>query len=138
MSIGEDFRTALISSTAIDAIISGSSGIGLIAQGHTAEDVDPPRIWFERASSDEELDVGGTGGIVDTHFNVECISEDVDECQDLADAVKGFLHGKIGLLGTIHAQFVFVTDHDDDYVPRADTDQGLFIGALDVHVRHVK
>lgn len=140
MAIDTDLRAHLVADSGVQGEISDTSAYGSIQvnkidQGVTTD----PKLWLQRTSSAEELFLNGSKtGLVETTFDIECISTNIDSCMDLADAVKDCLHGYQGKLGTgARAYLVEVEDHDDNYYPKnQDDDAGYHIAALAVRILH--
>lgn len=75
-----------------------------------------------------------------SEFDVEVISDDIDEAQNQADAIKTALQslGAGVTIGTTYCQAIFVELHNDDYISRVvlNTDDGLHVCAFSVRVFH--
>lgn len=132
MSLGGNFRSHLLASTGIAAVVSDR-----IHQTKMSEQSSFPAIWFQRVGEEEEITLDGEGGLKQTTFDLECISTDLDESIDLGITVKRYIHGWSGTLSgtTATVQGVFVRDKDDDYIPRNEgSDDGRTVSALSVEV----
>ncbi len=135
--IGENLRTVLVNSTAIKAEFAGIAAVGACAQNVIYEVAPTPRIWYQQQSESEEVDLDGSGGLSEAAFDIEVISDDVDEAQDIARAIKRFLNGKYGTFGTQTALGCFVEDHNDDYVPRGIGDEtGYHVAAINATIMY--
>lgn len=135
--IAENLGTVIVGSTAILAVFPGAATPNAVVQSVEPEYPPHPRIWYGRNGSNEELTLDAAGGLVEHTFDVEVISDDLDECQDIASVVKRYLHGKRGTFGTQTVQGVFVEDQTDDYVPRGlSGEEGLHVAALSVNIWH--
>jgi hypothetical protein len=133
--IGENLRTAIVSSTAVLHVFADAAGANRVCQAIEPEEPEHPRIWYGRSGSNEDVDLAGAGGLVEDTFDVEVISDDLDEAQDIAMVVKRFLNGKRGTFGGGSVQGIFVQDHNDDYIPRGISDEsGLNVAALSVSI----
>lgn len=131
-TIGQDLRTFITASTSINDVISGRMHQNKIDQSSTQD-----RIWYMRTNEDEALTLDGTGGLKNTDFDVECISDDAGTAITLAEKVKERTHGYNGTVGNQSAQGIFVTDKDDDYIPRTnESDDGNHVAALTVSIWH--
>lgn len=129
--IGENLRTVLIASTAIQAAMPTVELPARCTQNLIYQDTPKPQVWYGRSSSVEEVDLSGAGGLVESEWDIEVISDDLDEAQDIADAVKRFLNGKYGAFGTQTLLGCFVQDHNDEYVPKSIGDEsGYNVAAL--------
>jgi uncharacterized protein YheU (UPF0270 family) len=68
-------------------------------------------------------------------YDIEIVSDDVDEAVDIADRVKVIADGFNGTFGATTCQGIFVEDHDDSYQPRGvDEDEAVYIQALRVEI----
>lgn len=135
-SIGENLRTFITASTAISDQFDSITDVGVVEQNTIREDAPSPRIWFQRSQQNEPLDVDGTGGLVESLWDIEVHSEtSADETLDIADVLKTRLHGHQGKLGTQTVQGIFVEDHDDDYLVKGDaSENGLHVAALSARI----
>lgn len=80
-----------------------------------------PRCLFYRTSTDDQLDLGGGAGHIQTEYAAEFISDDLDEANTAAVAVRegtNKLHGKFGTFGSGSVKACFVADQDEDFIPR--------------------
>jgi len=129
-----DLRALITSSTAITALVSTR-----VHYNHLPESSARPHIWYRVASDNEELTMDGTGGLHEAFVDLECVGVTEDSAQDLADAVKEFLHGHKGAMGASTASAIFVTDKDDDYVPFAiESDEGAHVDAYTLHIWYAR
>ncbi len=134
-SIGENLRTFLVSSTAIQDLFDDVTAKNVVEQTAWPENPPSPRIWYGRVSEEEPRDLDGCGGIVFSLWDIECQSTDLDEVLNIAAAVKTRLDAYAGLMGDQTVQGVFVTDHDDDYVWKSvGEDAGIDASALQVRI----
>ena len=68
-------------------------------------------------------------------FDVEIVSDDIDEAADIAERVKTYADGFSGTFGGTTIQGLFVEDHDDDYRSRAVADdEAVFVQALQLQL----
>ena len=135
-SIGENLRTFLVNSTALSTFFDSIGGIGVIEQNTVREDAPSPRVWFQRADQRDEVDLSGTGGIIDSRWDIEVHSEtSVDEALDITDALKTRLNGYRGTFGNGSILGSFVEDHDDQYLPKGDgSEDGLNIASIQARI----
>jgi hypothetical protein len=96
-----------------------------------------PAIWYARAARDEQLThdgaPSGSGGLTQHRFNLECLSTDLANAEDLAEAAWSYLHGHRGAMGERTVQGVFCANQDDDYIERgAAGDEGIHTAAIAV------
>jgi hypothetical protein len=132
MSIEEDLRTYLLAATTIQTVVGDR-----IHHNHVPESSDLPYVWYRRSSEINEVDMDGPGGLFNTEFDIECYAADDAEAQELGDSVRARLNGVRGTVGASTVQGIFVTDKDDDYIPRGDaSDDGLNQVALTANVWH--
>jgi len=127
----------VVGSTALLAVFSDAAAPQSMQQAGNPESPAHPRIWYGRTGASEEVDLAGDGGLTEEHFDLEVISDDLDEAQHIASVVKRFLNGKRGTFGTQTVQGVFVNDHNDDYIPRGISDEsGLNVAAISITIWH--
>ena len=135
--LGENLRTVIVASTAVLAECADIADGGRCTQGTEVQSPTLPRIWYARSSEREDLDLGGEGGLVESEWDLEVISDDLDEAQDLAHVVKRFLRGKRGTFGTQTVLGTFVEDHNDEYISKSvDAESGYQVAALRVRIFH--
>lgn len=131
-AIGEDIRTWLLADASIAAVVGTNAATSRIHQNKPPQNESTPYIWYGRATTENEDaidDPAGTDPFTQI-FDVESISDDIDECIDLADLLKA-KHLFRGTIGNGTVQGVFITDHADDYIPRGDnSDDGRHVAAL--------
>lgn len=87
-----------------------------------------PYIWLQQAGVNYETCTDAEHGEepVDWLFDIESVSDDVDEAAELAGMVRRRLHAYRGDFGDSTVQAVLVEDHEDDYIPRNEfEDAGL-------------
>lgn len=134
-SMGENLYTFITSSTGVAKAFTDAGAVvtndGAVEQNTIREDPPLPWIWFGRESENEDLDFAGNGLIGESLWDVECYSDDIDEVHDVVAAVKTRLHGHRGSFGAGSVHGIFVTDHDDEYVPKGNaSEEGIFVAAL--------
>lgn len=135
--LGQNIRSAIVGSTAVKAAFPGVAAPGACQQATESQDERDPRIWFARNVENEELELDGTGGLVESFWDLEVISEDQDSSQQIAAVVKRFLHGKRGALGNMTIQGCFCSDHDDQYIPQGvAADSGYHVASVRLQVFH--
>jgi len=108
-----------------------------MSQGVVPEQIVTPYIWFSRGSTEDldTLDASPGEQPFMTAFNVEAISDDLDEAQDIAAALKARLNKYRGAFADSTVKGIFVTDHNDDYYPRGlGADEGRHVAALRVEI----
>jgi hypothetical protein len=112
-----------------------------VYQNHVPSVGTLPFVWFRRRGVEYLNCLGET----ETKpwrefFDIECVSETMEEAEDVADAVRARLHCARGALGstTTIYNWVDVRDQSDDYVPRnMQADEVLHVVSLDVEVCNV-
>ncbi len=133
-SIGENLKTFLTVDT------TTLSSAHRVSQNKVPQHIENqfPRIWFTRSDRFDYTDLDGTkGGMVLSTFDLECISDDVDQALDLADAVYEVLHAYRGSFGAGTVKGCFVDSQDDDYVPKGiGDDEGLHVAAQSLRIFH--
>lgn len=144
-SLGENLRSFIVTSTGVIAASSNWTAstitrAGAVQQNEFMQDPPSPRIWFTRTSQVEDVDMSAVGGLVESFWDIECQSDDVNEAIAIADAVKARLNGYQGVFGTTASstsdvQGIFLTDHDDDYIPKDNAaDEGTSVAALSARI----
>ena len=126
MSLAVDLRTFLAAGSAIGALVT-SDGVARIHQGHVPEGTALPFVWFAQVGAEWQGTLGGSAGEApfSRSFDLECVSDDLGEAADLAEAVRSRLSDYRGTFGASEVQGVFCEDHSEDYQPRAaDPDYG--------------
>lgn len=125
-SVAEDLRTLLLESGTVRALVDQR-----IHQSKMPEQSAYPAVWFMRAGRDAELTHDGDAGLTAHEFALECLSTQLAEAEDLAEAVWDYLHGYRGAMGTRTVQGIFCSNQDDDYLPRgAAGDETVYTSAL--------
>ena len=131
--IGVDFRTFLLAQSAITALV----GTRVYQNEVTQDGADvSDYIWFERASIEREQVLNPATGVRPFRemLNVEAVSVSIDSVMTLADLIRK-LDGSQGAFGTGQVLALFVNEHSDDYIPRADmSDEGRHVAALVVEL----
>jgi hypothetical protein len=126
-TLGEDIRTWLLADTAIAAVVGGR-----VHQNKAGDRYLGPYIWYGRATTQNEDALDDSAGTkpFSQIFDIESISDDIDEALSIADMLKA-KHLARGTFGGGKVQGVFVSDHADDYIPRgSNSDDGLHVAAL--------
>lgn len=134
--IDVELRTYLTTHAGVLAELPNATNAGAIQQNTIDQDSPTTRIWFQRSGNETEL--GNNSSLLEeSTFDLECMSLDIDEAQDIAKAVKTALHGHQGILSTTFAHLIEVQDHQDDYQPRGQyADEGLHVASLFVRILH--
>lgn len=133
--VAENLLTYLLGEPAI-ALKTGSR----VAQDALPQGREPgqPFIYFGRTGTGNERCLGETTNTPFVHnFAVECIGENINDSQTLADLVRARLELLAcgGTFGTQTVSNVFCEDQSDDYVPKAvDPNSGEHVAALSVEV----
>jgi hypothetical protein len=100
-------------------------------------------VYMIRAGEQLAEDLNNLIDIDSISVDIECVSNDIDQCRTLTQRVKWLLRGyaqhsvdfldDFGISRTIHG--FMVEDHDDTYIPRAlENDDQVHIGAMNVTV----
>jgi hypothetical protein len=130
----ENLRTKLLADGTIAGLVGTHIHQGTVPQNDLATF---PYIWFARSSRrlDRVLDEAAGAASDEEWFNVECVSDDLDESQDLAQAVRDDIECFRGTMGTQTVKAVFVEDQDDSYVPRNTAGENeLHVAALSLQI----
>lgn len=132
MAIEEDLRIYLLAATTIQTQVGDR-----VHYNHVPQQSDLPYVWFRRSALNEDVEFDGPGGLKRTSFDLECYGENEDEAQDLGTDVRARLHGAKGTVGDSTSLGIFVSDQDDDYIPRGDaSDEGLNQISFSIEVWH--
>lgn len=125
-NIQEDLRTFIRASTAITDIV------GTRVHYNYAPAVSvKPLIWFRVKSDKEPLTLDNVGGMHEAMVDIECVGADPDEMLDLADVVKSRFHGYTGAVGSHSCKAAFMSDKDDEYIPKSSqADEGSHIASF--------
>lgn len=131
-SIGENLHAFLAASTGLAAATTADlTAEKAIEQNTIVDDPPTPRVWFMRSNETEELDLSGGGGLVQSVWDIEVYSEDIDEALAMGDAIKRALNGYRGVFGAGTSLGAEVSDHDDEYVLKGlSSDVGVHVAAL--------
>lgn len=131
-TVGEDLIAYLVANSGVNNLVGNR-----VHANRVPETSKYPLIWLARGGKQRDKDLEGQGGITRHLFDLECISPQLEQSLDVADAVDSTdcLAGHRGTLGSRRVQGVFVEDQDEEYVPRGNADdEGLFVAALQVTI----
>lgn len=125
-------------------LLDDTTGIALKVGSRICQNLVPqgkkyPWIWFQRTGTDNNRCLGEVGETPFSHtFAVECISDDINEAETLADLVRARCETAAcgsASFGTGTVSNVFCEDQADDYLPQgANLDSGEHVAALQVEV----
>ena len=137
--IGINLRAFLLADPAITAFVGTGSTAARISQNIVPQPLLRPFIHFMRSGSFRDVDTAGNGLLTDSSWDIECQATDINATEELVDAVKARLNGHFGAFGStdICVKGIFVTDHDDDYIPKAigeDDDEHVHVASLNVQI----
>lgn len=106
--LGKDIRSFLLSQATVKNIVSG------VHQSSVPAKPDKSYVWFTRAGSEALDALGDTAGAEPFRqvFDMECISDNLDRAQRLADAITDLFPMR-GTFGSASVQGAFVTTQDD-------------------------
>lgn len=130
--LATNLRSFLLATPAVTDIVAER-----VHQSRIPQDSAFPHIWFGRTGStrDDCMDGGSRRPLFQT-FALECAALDLDQCQELADAVGDALSDYIGAFGDMTVQGVFVEDQVDDYEPYSNQgDEGIFVQSMQIRIR---
>ena len=133
-TLAENFRTLITSATTITTNVGDRVHANRMPVASQY-----PAIFFIRSSAETDRDFDGATGPTRSVFDTECLTDDTGpvEAIELAEDVRILLDGYSGAMGTTTVQGIFVTDKDDDYLPRGNaSDEGIHVVALDVIIWH--
>lgn len=129
--LNADLRAYLLAQAAIATIVGTSVHVRAVPQ-----EIAPPYLWLARAGADLErtLDQAQGAEPFETRYDVEAISDDPQELETLAQAVRALDCAK-GVCGSGTMQLLLVEDHTDDYVPKGVfSDEGLDVASFAITV----
>jgi hypothetical protein len=130
----QNLRAFLVANAGVLALVSTRVHQGAVPQ---ADIVSPPYIWLGRASRRLDRTLGeSTGAASDEEwYDVEAISDDLDESQSVAAAIRAAIECYRGTLGTQTVKGVFCEDQSDQYIPRGTLgEESLHVSALSVQI----
>jgi len=131
-AIGEALKSYIVSSTAVNAVVSGRVHENVIPEVSSR-----PNIWFGRSSQEQVTCFDGGAGLFKSRFALECIAVTADVAIDLADLVRSRLHASSSTTAGVNIRGMLVEDQDDDYMPKGiGGDVGLHVSALEVLVMY--
>lgn len=112
--------------------------VATVQQGHLAQAIDGPRVWFDQSGQEAQILLTGETGLIDTTFDVEIIGDTKKITDDIAILIKTALHGFNGTLEATPIQYAEVTDHKGDYRPKGamEGDEGRLMTALQLTFIH--
>ena len=133
MSVAISFRALCLSQSAIADLIGERLHQARAIDGLTERF--PFAVFFRRGHQHlEELDPPLGEEPFQVSFDLECVSLDLGESQDLAAAFRG-LHNYSGVMGSGAVQGIFIEDQDDDYQPRIAAEDGaVHVAALQIEI----
>lgn len=128
--LDENLITVLKADAGVSAITS------VVAINRMPESKSSPYIWIQLDDEIEDTDIGGSGGIVQSFFDVECTAKDLDTSKDLQAAVKSALHGLSGAFGDQTIAYAEITSKDDTYETRQPfgDSENLHVSALTLEI----
>ncbi len=128
--MGENIRTTIAASTAMLAAFPDIAAPVACTQDVIEENGPLPRIWYGLTTSNEDVDLDGSGGMADRSGTWRSSATARRECQSITAVLKRFLNGKRGTFGTQTGGWI-VTDHDDEYVPKnLGSEEGYCVAAI--------
>ncbi len=125
MSVGSNLRTFLLTGSAITSIVGTRIYHGRVPQGS-----DRPYVWINRRGVlDLPQNTGERGqGPLGYQYDVDAVSEDIAEAEDLIDAIRAHCQYYAGEFGDSTVGQLYVADQSEDYVSvNADADDGVFV-----------
>lgn len=129
-SVGEDLIAFLIDDPTVTNLVGRR-----VHANHVPQKSKYPLIWLARSGKEKDRDMDGQGGLTRHLYDLECISPDLGEAEDVADAVDDRLAGHRGTFGARTVQGVFIEDQDDEYIPRGTGgDDGLMTVAQQITI----
>jgi hypothetical protein len=130
MAVDADLRTYVLA----DGTVAGLIGTRCFQNSVPTEKTALPFIWFRRARTNE-LETLAADEDWTVEYDMECVSDDLDQAITLRDAVLSRLRGHQGTMGDGTYNWVHCRDQYDTYVPRnIEADERLQIASLSVEV----
>lgn len=139
MTIATSLRDFLITGNFFPNI----ANIGKIQYAKIDKSVPKPVIWFQRSGGSTTRFANGDPQYTTDLFDVEIVTDSdgsvfggPEGCQELTAAVRNYLDGYRGVMGSDVVQWIKVTDQSDDYIPKlVDRDNGIYPFTLAVEIR---
>ena len=129
MATDTDLRTYVVADGTVSAITTR------YYQNTVPEGAELPFIWCRRSRMQRREMLDAVRDIEAEFFDIECVSDDLDDAISLADAVRDRLEGTSGTVGSGSYAHIGVEDQFDEYVARnQDADEHLHIVSLIVEV----
>lgn len=132
MSVSTDLRSWLMETLGNEYEYAGK-----VQQNNTEQGTEFPYVWFQRSGDVTERCIDGAPIQRTIDYDLECVSNDLDESLALAAAIKSELDGHQGTLGSgsgaVEAWEVIVADHTDDYLPQ-NIDEGRHVASLRITI----
>lgn len=131
-TIEENLRTYVLGSTEVAAAIGSRMHQNTVHEGSEL-----PFVWYARSTESIPRDLSGGGGITQTRFDLECVSDDLAEADSIGRAIRTRVDGYFGTMGDARCKGCFVEDKDDQYLPKSGgQDAGLHVIALGLNLWH--
>lgn len=131
--LGKQLREFMVSDIDINSVVGVKVCEDIVPEGTS-----PPFIWFQQ-SGEVPSDCLNSSYIESTTYDVECVSDDIEEARTLTqyvkDAIRSVSLESIEFEQTVHT--AEISTHDDSYVPKSiDEDAGEHVGALIIELHH--
>lgn len=133
MSLAEDLRAFLLDDGPIAALVGSSR----IHKNHVPQESAMPYASYFRGGVEYEDATDDAHGEqpMRQFFDIEAVSDDVAEAESLSELIRDRCANYRGDFGASKVQGCFVSDHDDEYIPRnTDNDGGLHVATIRVEV----
>lgn len=129
--LSADFRSFLLAQSDLVAVVGQHVHVN-----HVPQEIEAPYVWASRATTSHErtLDQAQGEQPFEEQWDVEAISDDLGEAQQLGELLRGLDCAK-GAFGAGTIQLMLLEDQSDDYVPRGiPSDTGWAVCAFRVTI----
>jgi hypothetical protein len=126
--VAENLIAFLLADAAIAALVGEN-----VHQNQVPHEAVFPFIWLQQAGVNYEGVTDAAPGTEpdDFLFDLESVSDDVDQAAELSALVRNRLAFWRGAFGDSTVQSILVDDHEDDYLKRNENaDQGIHVASL--------
>lgn len=131
MSVGTDLRTLLLADTDITDIVGA-----MVYHSRVPQRGNVPYLWLQRRGViTDDANTATRGQAPRAYiYDIDAVSDDISEAEDLIDAVWAHLHFYNDTFGSGSAQIV-VSDQSEQYISvNQDDDSGIFVQSLMVTI----
>lgn len=131
MSIGADLIAFMAENEAITNIVGDKLHHARVPERDAVTgQPDVPYLWVNRRGTEDLRQNRGTRGQKPLAYlyDVDCVSADIAQAEDLVDAVRAHCQYFAGMMGATNVGQLYVSDQSEDYVSiNQDADSGVFV-----------